>query len=241
MSYIPGRVAHTLKIKFIAIIYLSWYIIIMKFTDLLDIVGDQPLFESSLLLAGDVNPVDLGRQLSRWVKSGRIMQLRRGLYTLSFPYQKVKPHPFYTANHMVLGSYVSCHSALAHYGLIPEAVPLTTSVCTGRTLLKSTPLGDFRFHHIADKWFFSYVSKEILEGQNVFLARPEKALLDLVHLVPGSERLDYLSGLRLQNLDKIKPGRLMEISERINSPKITRAVKNIRKLISLEGRKYITL
>jgi predicted transcriptional regulator of viral defense system len=213
----------------------------MKIEELLDIVGDQPLFESSLLLAGDVNPVDIGRQLSRWVKSGRIIQLRRGLYTLSPPYQKVKPHSFYTANHMVLGSYVSCHSALAHYGLIPDVVPLTISVCTGRPLFKSTPLGDFRFHHIAGKLFFCYISKEILDGQNVFIAAPEKALLDLVHLVPGSERLESLYDLRLQNLDKIDAGRLMEISERINSLKIQRAVKNIRKLISQEERKYVTV
>lgn len=213
----------------------------VKFTELLDIVGNEPLFESSLLLVGDVNPVDLGRQLSRWVNSGRIIQLRRGLYTLASPYRKTIPHPFYTANHMALGSYVSCHSALAHYGLIPEAVPLSTSVNTGHPLFKSTPLGDFRFHHIADKLFFSYVSKEIVEGQRVFIATREKALLDLVHLVPGSDRLDYLSGLRLQNLDKISPDRLVEISEAIGSPKIRRAVKNIHKLISQEEGKYITL
>ena len=213
----------------------------MKFTKLLDILGDEPLFESSLLLSGDVDPVDLGRQLSRWVKSGRIIQLRRGLYTFSSPYQKVKPHLFYTANHMVLGSYVSCHSALAHYGLIPEAVPLTTSVCTGRPFFKSTPQGDYRFHHISDKLFFSYVSKEIVEHQCVFIATPEKAMLDLVHLIPGSERLKYLNQLRLQNLDKISPDRLMEISKVIGSPKIRRAAKNIRKLILQEESKYITI
>jgi hypothetical protein len=120
-------------------------------------------------------------------------------------------------------------------------VPLTVSVCTGRPLFKSTPLGDFRFHHISGKLSFSYVSKEIVEDQYVFLATPEKALLDLVRLVPGSDQLDYLSGLRLRNLERINSGRLIEISETINSPKIKRAMKNIRKLISNDERKYVTL
>jgi len=47
-------------------------------------------------------------------------------------YYKVKPHPFVVANRMVRGSYVSCQSALAHYGLIPEHVPVVTSITTAR-------------------------------------------------------------------------------------------------------------
>ena len=51
----------------------------MKFERLLTLVGEQPLFETGLLLAGDVDPAHVQRQLSRWVRSGRIRQLRRGL------------------------------------------------------------------------------------------------------------------------------------------------------------------
>jgi hypothetical protein len=37
----------------------------MKFQRLLEIVGDEPVFEAALLLAGDVNPANVRRQLSR--------------------------------------------------------------------------------------------------------------------------------------------------------------------------------
>jgi hypothetical protein len=67
----------------------------MKFSDLLRIVGDEPLFETGLLLAGDEDPRNVRRQLSRWVENGRLIQLRRGLYTLAAPFRKAKPHPFW--------------------------------------------------------------------------------------------------------------------------------------------------
>ncbi|MEW5938850.1 MAG: type IV toxin-antitoxin system AbiEi family antitoxin domain-containing protein, partial [Chloroflexota bacterium] len=76
----------------------------MKFSDVLSIVGNQPFFDTGLLLAGDVDPSDLSRQLSRWVSAGKIRQLRRGLYTLASPYQIVAPHPFVIANALVPGS-----------------------------------------------------------------------------------------------------------------------------------------
>ena len=55
----------------------------MRFEDLLGIVGSEPVFETGLLLTGDVDPVDVRRQLSRWTRAGRLYQLRRGLYALA--------------------------------------------------------------------------------------------------------------------------------------------------------------
>jgi hypothetical protein len=37
----------------------------MRFEDLLEIVDREPVFETGLLLAGDVDPADVRRQLSR--------------------------------------------------------------------------------------------------------------------------------------------------------------------------------
>ncbi len=76
----------------------------MQFARLLQVVGDDPLFETGLLLAGEADPSDVRRQLSRWTKSGRILQLRRGLYALAPPHQKTFPHPFAVANRMAHAS-----------------------------------------------------------------------------------------------------------------------------------------
>jgi predicted transcriptional regulator of viral defense system len=79
----------------------------MRFEALLSLIGDQPILETGLLLTGNVDPADVRRQLSRWVRSGRVHQLRRGLYALAPPYQNMIPHPFLTANALMPGSYVS--------------------------------------------------------------------------------------------------------------------------------------
>ena len=76
----------------------------MKFDALLEVVESEPVFETGWLLAGDIDPADVRRQLSRWVRAGRIVQLRRGLYALAPPFRKAIPHPFLVANRLVPGS-----------------------------------------------------------------------------------------------------------------------------------------
>lgn len=52
----------------------------MNFKELVEIVGDEPVFETDLLLAGAVDPAAVRKQLSRWTTAGKLFQLRRGLY-----------------------------------------------------------------------------------------------------------------------------------------------------------------
>jgi len=213
----------------------------MKFERLQQIVGNEPVFETGLLLAGDVDPASVRRQLSRLVASGRLLQLRRGLYALAPPYQKSKPHPFLAANHIMRPSYVSLQSALAHYGLIPEHVPVVTSVTTSRPGRWSTPLGEFDYRHVKTGLFFGYRLEEVGGGQQALIAVPEKALLDLVYLQPGSDQPAYLRELRLQNLDSLDLGSLEELAETSGSPKLRRAVKRIREMALEETGEYETL
>ena len=207
----------------------------MKFEDLLSLVGDQPLFETGLLLAGNVDPNDIRRQLSRWVKAGKIRQLRRGLYMLEPPYQSVTPHPFLIANALVPGSYVSEQSALAYYGLIPEHTPRTVSVTT---LRPSQWDGSFYFQHIAPHFYFGYQSVTLPSQQHAFVAKPEKALLDLIHLTPHSDSPEYLSQLRLQNLEKLDLNRLHEFAIHARKPKWERVARYVTELAKQEESEY---
>ncbi len=213
----------------------------MEFVDLVEIVADEPVFETGLLLAGDVDANDVRRQLSRWTKAGRLYQLRRGLYALAPPFQKIKPHPFVIANRMARGSYVSCQSALAHAGLIPEYVPRIVSVTTARPARWETPLGVFEFRHIKTKLLRGYRQMDLGQGQKAFVATPEKALLDLIYLHPGADSLAYLKELRLQNLDRLDLVELQRLADAIASPKLQRAAKRIAELVDAETREYETL
>jgi len=210
----------------------------MDFRNLLRLVGDEPAFESSLLMAGDVDPAEVRLQLSRWTLAGKIYQVRRGLYSLAPPYQKIKPHPFMIANKMLRASYVSCQSALAFYGLIPEYVPVTVSVTTTRPGRRETILGVFEFHHIKSDLFRGYRLTDLGGGQQAFIATPEKALLDLAYLHPGSISPAYIQELRLQNLERLNLDELNHQAEGFNSPKLLNVVKNIAVLVRTEPREY---
>lgn len=217
----------------------------MEFYRLLELVGEEPVFETALLLAGKVNPDIVRLQLTRWTNSGRIYQLRRGLYALAPPYQKVKPHPFLIANRIQRASYVSGQSALAFYGLIPEAVQATLSVTAGRPGRIETPLGVFEFRHIKPELLRGYRmtvlhTPQALE-QQALVAAPEKALLDLVYLQPGGDHLNYLQELRLQNLERLDLDDFHRQAEIFNTPKIRRAIKTIMHLVQSDLREYETV
>ncbi len=199
----------------------------MKFSALLETVGDLPLFRSSLLLAGDRHPADVRRQLARWTRSGHIVQLRRNVYVLSAPWRRVEPHPFVIANELHRPSYVSLQSALAHYALIPEAVPVVTSVTTGRPMAFATALGRYTYRHIRPGAFFGYRRVLVLRDQDALVADPAKALLDLAYLTPGGEAAEYLESLRLEALDTISARDLRDHARRWGKAKIGRAVENL--------------
>jgi len=208
----------------------------MKWDELLHVVGREPVFHSGILNAISSDPVDLGTQLSRWVKAGKLMQIRRGLYVLSEQYRKAIPHPFYVANRIKRASYVSLQSVLGYYALIPEYVPAVVSVTTGRPQTFDTPLGTFIFRHVKKEFFFDYRVIEVGETQSAFIASPEKALLDLFHLTPGSDDPEYIRELRLQNLGNLNIKRFKDIIRRAKSPKLRRTAEILGKLMmEMEG------
>jgi hypothetical protein len=213
----------------------------MEFKNLIEIAGDEPVFETGLLLAGEVDPADVRRQLSRWTKAKRLYQLRRSLYALAPPFQKIKPHPFLIANLMVRGSYVSCQSALAHYGLIPEYVPVITSVTAGRPARWETPLGTFEFRHLKVELLAGYRLIEVDKGQKAFVALPEKALLDLIHLHPEADSPAYLRELRLQNLERLNLDELSRLAVLTGKPKLQRAAEFVAELATVEAQEYETV
>ncbi len=213
----------------------------MEFESLLELIGDEPVFETAMLLAGKVNPDIVRLQLTRWTKSGRLYQLRRGLYALAPPYQKVKPHPFLIANQLQRASYVSCQTALAFYGLIPDIVHATLSATTGRPGRWETPLGVFEFRHVKQNLLSGYRMIDLNRmqpSQHALVATPEKALLDLVYLQPGGDHPDYLRELRLQNLERLDLEALQKQAEGFNTPKLRRAVQAILRLAEAEAQEY---
>jgi len=183
-----------------------------------------------MLEAGDVIQDELRVQLSRWVRAGKLIQLRRGVYALAPPHRQIEPHPFLLAQTLRRNSYISLQSALLYHGLIPEHVAAVTCITTGRTEELRTELGVFIFRHVATDYFFGYRQTDLVQGQRAFVATAEKAILDLVYLTPGGDREAYLRELRLSNLASVRMDLLSETATRMRKPKLMRALRVLRRL-----------
>ena len=142
--------------------------------------------ERQLRDAIDGGPARRYALVSRALKDGSLLRLKRGTYLLAKSYRLDAIHPFAAAQALLPGSYVSFETALAHHGWIPEAVFATSSVTPGRkTLEYDTPImGRFSFHPLAiqDYQFLVGVEREKLGTLTAFVASPLRALIDLVAL-----------------------------------------------------------
>ncbi len=121
-------------------------------------------------------------QLTRWQDKGLIIQLKRGFYVLNKNDRKIWPSRFFFANQLMWPSYISLESALSYYGFIPESVSDVTSVTSKKTNCFNNKLGRFIYQHVKSGVFNGYHSFKDEAGLNVFIADPEKAVLDFLYL-----------------------------------------------------------
>jgi len=135
--------------------------------------------------------------LGRWVRKGLLVKLRNGFY--SFPeYLNESGFAFFIANHIYKPSYISLHTALAFHGLIPESIVHITSVTTLKTTTIQNTFGTFSYKTIKPDMMFGYDYLPFSKGKTLLMAKPEKALLDLLYLYPFYNTEDELKDLRLE-------------------------------------------
>jgi len=227
--------------KSIAETYVLWYHHSMRYDQLLNLVDNEPLFETSMLAEREPTSYHAQRRLVDWVKAGKVVPLRRGLYALPKAQRRIEPHPFMVANRLVPNSYVSLEMALRHYNLIPEHVAVVTSVTTARPGERENEFGRFLYRHIHPRYFFGMTRQQMMTGQTASIAYPEKALLDLIYLRKGGDDPAFIQSLRLQNLDELNLERLHAFAARFDKPKIHRAVPVIAAMAEAEMREYAWL
>lgn len=171
----------------------------------------------------------------RWADKGLLIRLRQGYYT--FPEYKTKPDFwFYFANRIYRPSYVSLHTALAFYGIIPETVVQLTSVTTLKTISFNNVIGDFSYKSIKENLMFGYDLRPIADGRAIQLARPEKALLDLLYLYPFYNTVNELEELRLDEgflRDNLNINQLLEFSMKFKNKALERRVQILIKTYCL--------
>jgi predicted transcriptional regulator of viral defense system len=174
--------------------------------------------------------------LGRWVRQGYLVRLRQGYF--AFPeYRESSEFAFYFANIIYKPSYISLHTALSFYGIIPEAVPQITSVTTLKTMTFSNDFGEYSYKNIKPDMLFGYDLKEMEGGRRIMFATPEKALIDLLYLYPFYNTERDLEELRLDESymeDDFNRERLTEFSDRIGSKALHNRIEMLRKVHNLK-------
>lgn len=212
----------------------------MKWDELLKKAQYLPVIESKVFSVGEPDSSAIKVQLSRWQKKGKLIQLKRGLYLLAEEYRKIDVYEPFIASILKKPSYLSLEKALEFYGLIPEGVPVYTSLTPKRPGKFTSSVGVFDYRHIKSSLFWGYKSIT-MNKQTGFIALPEKALLDLAYFRGGDFSVSYLEELRLQNLENIKVNLLIEQARKFKKQVLLKTAELIKKYIEEKSGKEKSL
>jgi len=169
------------------------------------------------------DPQVLRNQITRWVKNGELIQLKRGLYVFNEDERSRDVTRLFCANKIYEPSYISMETALSLYGIIPEGVAVITSVTAKVTKRFRNNAGSFFYQHIKAEAFRGF-RQENFEGLPVFIAEPEKAVLDFLYLNSarfGRDPQDQLrTSFRFQPETDLSPERMRELAGTFRSQRL---------------------
>ena len=177
--------------------------------------------------------------LSRWVSQGLLVRLRNGYYT--FPEYLGDPDfAFYLANRIYRPSYISLHTALAFYSLIPESIVHITSITTLKTAAFTSSFGTYTYNSVKSELMFGYESRPPAPDSrfpipgSLLLATPAKAIADLLYLNPFYNTPAEMEELRIDLSSRLlKAHKLLAISNRIGKPALDYRIRLFIKTYSL--------
>ncbi len=152
-----------------------------------------------------MNPMNL----VRWQKKGYILRLRNRWYAFNDA-ESHENTEWLAANLIYAPSYISLHTALSWYNLIPEMIVSTTSVSTRKTNKFSTPIGNFDYHRIKPELFgFGYILENVdtsrkEKSRKIMVATPQKAILDFFYINNFYDSEKDMEDLRLNDNELAK-------------------------------------
>ena len=165
--------------------------------------------------------------LHRWTKKGLLLRLRSGYY--AFPeYLHQAGYAHYIAGRIYRPSYISLHSALSFFGMIPESVVQITCITSLKTAVFNNDFGEFSYRNVKENLMFGYEPQTLADGKTFMLASPEKALLDLLYLYPFYRDAAAMEDLRLDEYfmhETLSRDRLEDYLIRFGSKALDRRVR----------------
>ena len=131
--------------------------------------------------------------LSRLVNNGTLIRLKKGIYQPEFQSLEIEK----TANELYYPSYLSFESALSRYGILSQ-IPYTQTFATTKKSKKMILWEtEVEFRQLKKDLFFGYKMEE-----GMYVAQPEKALLDQLYMVARGKGSLNIKELDLKEVNK---------------------------------------
>lgn len=187
-------------------------------------------------LEADNNRLDFN--IKYWLKKGKIIVLKRGLYALKEKWEKEidkDSYLEYIANQLYRPSYLSGEYVMTKYGLLTEAVFGITSVTTKTTKAFINSLGNFNYYSISPRLFLGYEVRRT-GAFPIVMAKKSKAVFDFLYLrfiknTPVNKKAIAELRINWENMTKA------EFKELIDYGKLTKSVR-LNQVINLITNAY---
>lgn len=131
--------------------------------------------------------------LNRLVKNGSLVRLKRDVYQSEFQSLQLGK----VANELYYPSYLSFESALSRYGILSQT-PYVLTFATTKTSKRLKLAGrEVEYRQLKNKFFFGYTLEK-----GVYIAEPEKALLDQLYMMSKGRGELSIEELDLKRINK---------------------------------------
>ncbi len=132
---------------------------------------------------------------SRMVRKKLLLRIEKNIYILPEKFAYIDR----IANQIYSPSYLSFESALSWWGVLSQAPYSLTFASSKRSKKISIGKVEIVYRHLKDDLFFGFENRN-----NLFIAEPEKAFLDLAYFVSFGRENVNLKNLAVEKLNKKK-------------------------------------
>jgi hypothetical protein len=142
------------------------------------------------------------QNIKNWLKSGKIMSLKRGIYIFQEFWNKCQnkdKYLNYLSSILYAPSYISRETVLARYGMLSEAVYGITCVSLKSTRIFLSKIASFQYSKIKSILFTGF-KEDYFINNRYFIATKSKAFFDYLYF--------YKRKMRLINLNSIEELRI---------------------------------
>lgn len=201
----------------------------------LDRLANLLLFTKESLRQLEENNDRLDFNIKYWLKKGKIIALKKGLYTLKEKWEQEPDkdaYRQYLANQLYQPSYLSGEYVMSKFGLLTEGVYGITSMTTKTTKTFVNSAGSFQYYSLSPKLFLGYeVQKNGIFP--VIAAQKSKAIFDFLYLrfiknAPVNKQAIEELRINWENITQEEFGEIIRYAQKTKSVRIRQVIDLIR-------------